>query len=348
MLRLFVPEINSINKPIFEIFEYSGKEGLVISEQAKEFFVLENNIENADWVVIPEFLTTLLTPVGKDLIKKTSQLANSSRKPFGVFSNADLIIDPGVKGVFLFTAGAYSSIPRLMEIPALLPDDPIQKWYQGIWEPWHAEDALVGFCGQATINPAKMLKDSLKIYRLRRDFKKGKSPFLFVPNFLPAWERARILRWLQVSSIKTDFIFRSRYNGGANSPEGKEKLEKEFFQNIRKSLFTVCIRGMGNYSVRFYQTLAMGRIPILIETDSVLPFSSEIAYDQFVLKVPYQNRFDLTPFIASFLNSKSEADLIHIQKMARECWLSNFQVEGMLRNLAIEMRQLSKSHLTAF
>ena len=343
MLRLFVPEINSRNKPVFEIFEYSGKDGLMISGQAKDFFVLEKNIEKADWVIIPEFLTTLLTPFGKDLIKKTCQMANSARKPFGVFSNSDLIIDPGVKDVFLFTAGGYSSIPRLVEIPAILPDDPIQKWYQGIWEPWNSEDALVGFCGQATINPAKMLKDAMKISSLRRDFKKGKSPFLIVPNFLPAWERARILRWLQFSSIKTDFIFRSRYNGGAKSPEGKEKLEKEFFQNIKKSLFTVCIRGLGNYSVRFYQTLAMGRIPILIETDSVLPFALEIPYDQFVLKVPYQSRFDLKAYIEDFLRSKSADDLVQIQKMAREYWMKHLKTEGMLKNLALQMQQLSKA-----
>jgi hypothetical protein len=58
------------------------------------------------------------------------------------------------------------------------------------------------------------------------------------------------------------------------------KMESEFFQNIYENLLTVCIRGFGNYSVRFFQTLAMGRIPVFIESDSVLPFESQIEYNK--------------------------------------------------------------------
>jgi hypothetical protein len=343
MVKLFVPEFNFKNQLMFEIFQYSETRGLIVSEKAEIFFSIEKNINEADWVVIPIFITSLPSASDKEFIKKTSELAKSLKKPFGVFSNSDLIINPGVERVYLFTPGAYSTLPNLVEIPAILPYDPIKRWYQGNWKPWNPKGSWVGFCGQATINPVKMLKDALKISRLRNNLKKGISPYLTVPKFLPAWERARILRKLQSSNLKTDFILRSRYKGGANSPEEKEKVEKEFYQNIQDSLFTVCIRGMGNYSVRFYQTLAMGRIPILIDTDSVLPFSSEIPYDQFVLRVPFQNRFDIKPFVESFIMSKTEDELVQIQKVARESWLRHFQTEGMLRNLAIQMSTLAKS-----
>jgi hypothetical protein len=343
MVKLFVPKIELKNQLFFEIFEYSGKDELIISKSAENSFSLVEHIEDADWVIIPVFITSLSTTSGKEFIKKVSELAKSFKKPFGVFSNSDLIINPGVEDVFLFTPGAYSTHPNLVEIPAILPYDPIQKWYNDDWTPWNTSGSWIGFCGQATINPIKMLKDSFKISKLRRDLKRGVSPYLTVPNFLPAWERARILRRLQSTNLKTDFIFRSRYNAGANTPEIKEKVEQEFYQNIQDSLFTVCVRGMGNYSVRFYQTLAMGRIPILVDSDSVLPFESEISYQKFILKVPFKERFQIDQLVKSFVNSKSADELVQMQKMARECWLKHFQQKGMLSNLAIQMKSLGDS-----
>ena len=43
-----------------------------------------------------------------------------------------------------------------------------------------------------------------------------------------------------------------------------------------KSLFTFCYRGAGNFSYRFYETLMMGRIPILVNTDCVFPFEDKV------------------------------------------------------------------------
>ena len=55
-----------------------------------------------------------------------------------------------------------------------------------------------------------------------------------------------------------------------------KKLRKEYYQNIDNTDYTLCIRGTGNFSVQFYQTLALGRIPIFINTDCILPFEKEI------------------------------------------------------------------------
>lgn len=54
--------------------------------------------------------------------------------------------------------------------------------------------------------------------------------------------------------------------------------------NIRGSHFTICNRGNGNFSMRFYHTLSVGRIPILIDTDLVLPFYDEIPWDNICVR----------------------------------------------------------------
>ena len=45
---------------------------------------------------------------------------------------------------------------------------------------------------------------------------------------------------------------------------------------INGNLFTLCYRGRGNFSVRFYETLMRGRIPIQINSSSIFPYEDEI------------------------------------------------------------------------
>ena len=51
---------------------------------------------------------------------------------------------------------------------------------------------------------------------------------------------------------------------------------REFLSNMLASDYTLCVRGAGNYSYRFYETLAAARVPLFVDSDCVLPFASEI------------------------------------------------------------------------
>ena len=58
--------------------------------------------------------------------------------------------------------------------------------------------------------------------------------------------------------------------------EKSKQLQQEYFDTINNNAFTVCSRGAGNYSIRFYETLRSGRIPVLLDSDMVLPFEEDI------------------------------------------------------------------------
>jgi hypothetical protein len=229
-----------------------------------------------------------------------------------------------------------------VELPALLPYDPIHRWQNGNWAPKIFKGEIeIGFCGQATLNPLKFLKDWYTIESLRCKKKNRKSPFLYIPRFLPAFERGRLLHSLENSKgLKTNFLFRSHYKAGATTTANKNKVEKEFYENIYSNLFTLCLRGMGNYSVRFYQTLAMGRIPVLIDTDSNLPFSDQIDYKNIVVKVPFSDRFNTEDYLIDFLKNKTNSDLVKIQEACRSVWVDHFNSAAMLENLSIKMKSL--------
>jgi hypothetical protein len=81
-------------------------------------------------------------------------------------------------------------------------------------------------------------------------------------------------------NIKSNFIIRKKFWGG--KPHDI-KLLSDFENNMISSHFNVCNRGNGNFSIRFYQTLSCGRIPILLNTDIILPFEEEINWKDFII-----------------------------------------------------------------
>lgn len=343
MINLYSLYLALPDQPIFEIFEKNSKEGVNISELGAPFFKLTEDPKTADWITIPIFSSGLTSEQGKELIQQAHEIATKYQKPLSIFSNSDIIVDPQVSPVTIFTPGSYASMKNQVELPALLHYDPIQIWQNGNWKPLEYNGEIkIGFCGQATRNPLKFIKDWYTIESLRFKKRNGNSTFLYIPRFLPAFERGRLLRSLESSKgLKTNFLLRSHYKAGATTTADKNKVEKEFYENIYSNLFTLCLRGMGNYSVRFYQTLAMGRIPILIDTDSRLPFADQIGYENIIVRIPYQNRFNILIYLNEFLRDKTPSDIENIQWECRRVWLENFNTKAMLKNLALEMKSLA-------
>lgn len=346
-LKIFFPAWDYGDKRLFEIFHRNLQGIIAVSHDAEPFFELTRSPREANWILIPAFTSSLACTEGRLMIRRARDLAKDLKIPLGVFSNSDTIVNPGIDSAYIFTPGAYRYLSLLIELPAVIPLDPIEKFYYGNWTPINFSGLIpsLGFCGQATRHPLKVLKDWMMLRRLEKDSQKPDATYLHVPRFLPAFERGRLLHRIKNSKrIHTDFVLRTHYRGGATTEQEKLRVEKEFFENIQRNLFTLCLRGMGNYSVRFYQTLAMGRIPVLIDTDSVLPFEDQIPYKEFIVRVPYQDRFLVDRYIFDFLNGKDSEHLEQIQRKARQVWLTYFRTQGMLKALAEEMKKLSQNH----
>jgi hypothetical protein len=69
--------------------------------------------------------------------------------------------------------------------------------------------------------------------------------------------------------LETHFIRRAEFFNG--KPGDKQTIE-EYENNLKSSEFVFCLRGTGNYSIRFYESLKGGRIPVIINDDIVMPF----------------------------------------------------------------------------
>ena len=108
----------------------------------------------------------------------------------------------------------------------------------------------------------------------------------------------------------------------------KEKYKFEYWNNILLAPFTICVRGNGNFSVRFYETLALGRIPILIDTDCVLPFDNEINWHKhcIIIKATKPNRIVESAILS--INDMEHSDIINMQIANRKLWIDKLSFSG--------------------
>lgn len=131
------------------------------------------------------------------------------------------------------------------------------------------------------------------------------------------------LDYLSKSSIETNFIIRDAY-----IHKLKKCHKRDFENNMNNNLFTFCYRGGGNFSVRFYETLMRGRIPIVVTTDNVFPYEDKINYSQiglFIEEESLRKEMNLESLILDYYNQKSEQDLIEIQKYNRYVYETYFR-----------------------
>ena len=133
--------------------------------------------------------------------------------------------------------------------------------------------------------------------------------------------REKICQYFSDSGLTTNFILRDSYIFKLQCNQ-----KKEFEDNMNENLFTLCYRGRGNFSVRFYETLMRGRIPIQINSSSIFPYEDEIDYSEIGIFIEEEDlgKVDLEKLVKKYYYSKSVDELLQIQKNNRRIYEEYF------------------------
>jgi hypothetical protein len=123
-----------------------------------------------------------------------------------------------------------------------------------------------------------------------------------------------------------------RWKNPADGQAVQRSSQLEFLENMLNSDYVLCSRGFGNFSYRFYESLASGRIPVLIDTDCVLPFDSIIDWDSYCIRVPEGDVDQIASRIAEFHAGISPADFGDRQLSCRKLWEEWLSPEGFFAN----------------
>lgn len=280
------------------------------------------DIEKADFVVIPQGVRKLDRDT-RAYLANMATLAKTHGKQLLVFMTGDycyrLHID--IPNTVVYKSSDFKHALRQNEIvPApyvgdLAEEHPIQ---------WRSKGArpVVSFCGYAGFPSLKN-----KIKYIGTNLLLSMKAFLVGKDIPKAYKRGIYFRLQALKHLRKDsrinplFIIRTTFSGNVTTAEkDPATLRKEFLDNIVNSDFVLTPKGDGNFSARFYETLSLGRIPVLIDTDMVLPFSDLIDYDSFIVRVPYMDVHKAGDYIMRWWDARSDEEFQATQRSARNAF----------------------------
>jgi hypothetical protein len=276
--------------------------------------------------------------------KTELETARDHGKHLVIFSGGDYPANVPFEDVILFEYAGYQSTPRLRyhsSQPSYI-NDYVEVYNQGklTLRP-KREIPTIGFCGQASTSHFQTVYRNLRLKWQQQRFHQEKLPWE-PPPFETTSFRTKVLKCFENQvGIQTNFIPRKRYRAGETqdkSPHHPAKLE--FVNNILNSDYTICMRGGGNFSVRFYETLSLGRIPVFIDTDCLLPFQDEIDYKAIFPWIDIKDLPHAAEIVRSFHAKLSNEDVFDLQRACRNLWVEHMTPDGFHQDFVKKINQL--------
>jgi len=307
----------------------------------RRFFEM-TSLDQADFAVLPVDWGSILGDAkAMDLARQFVEKASQAGKPTVIFFWSDSDEDIPIKNVVVFRTSLYRSRRKSNELamPAW-SEDFVSKHLRGkLPVRPKAEKPIVGFCGYAFPWEVVLRWRAREILRRGTSLlgiRKNTSVHPLKPGHVV---RAEALRFLSRSPlVRTNFIIRDRFLGGAVLPDGRTDLalmrnvRLGYLQNMIDSDYVLCSRGGGNYSYRLYETVCCGRIPIFIDTDCVLPYDFDIEWKKYCVWVDESELPHIAEKVARFHSDLSPGDFVELQHMCRRLWEEWLSPEGFFAN----------------
>lgn len=155
--------------------------------------------------------------------------------------------------------------------------------------------------------------------------KSYKPKICFTGNYGTYYLREKWINELLKSDLlECNFVNTFIFKGG-----GMNQLLKYY----ESSEFCFCPRGTGNFSIRFYETLYYGRIPVLIDTDILLPFSNVIEWDKYIIIGK-----TIDEIIEKIMYFWNNVDIIKAQIESRKLYDTYFSQEHINNSILNEIK----------
>jgi hypothetical protein len=300
-------------------------------------YALLDQMEEADVVIVPVDISEFFQKQQQDWLFDFIDKGNALQKKIWIYTAGDYGLTLN-KQVYTFRLSGFDSkfdantfiLPSFIEDPYVN----IQNQFQPI-----AKNSVpkIGFVGHASNSWSKWIKEALVF--LLHNYKRFVRVLFtdFQPFYPSSVKRYKCLSLLQKNNqIEANFIFRNQYRAGVKTVEDKKKTTLEFFKNIEENPYTFCLRGAGNYSVRLYETLAMGRIPFVIDTDFRLPLNGSINWERHCVFATDKN---VCQALIDFHQKISEEDFQKMQVNNRNLWLQFLNREAYFTTLSILFKE---------
>jgi hypothetical protein len=343
-----------VKKNLWNYFQ--GKE----KESDFDFLRLVDQPKDADFLLLPHNYFSLKNILGGGLESYLATFVELSKK-YGkkilIFAMADSDEDINIPNSMIFRFSQYGYKKKDNEIMMPFYNAPAYSeggmaYREEVWKNMSyrekQEKPTVSFCGWAgfpSIYRHLTYAGRVGLADFRAHILGDKHAEVHKSGI---YFRRKALKTLGRSKkIKTNFIVRGSYSAqkGRNGKKAirPEEAEREYVESIIQSDFVLSPKGNGNGSIRFYEALSLGRLPILIDTDCVLPLEDVINYAEFVIRVDYREMQSVVGRTLAFYQALSSEEFYTRQKKARESFeflrpgaFCSYHLRIMLLNCALE------------
>lgn len=266
--------------------------------------------------------------------ERAVDVARKHKKPIAVFSLGDFEANFPVDApqVHTFQVSAYRSRRGAGNhaLPAFI-DDPLAARNGRVSVRAKTSRPVLGFCGQAGASLPRHAARFVRTHLRQLRWRLGRE--LWEPAPLEhTWFRHRVLdTFAKSSAVETCYVLRTKYRAGVHTSDRNDPAQaarREFLDNVRDTDFTVCMRGGGNFSVRFYEALAMGRPPVFIDTDCVLPFHDQLEWRRYAVWVDERDLARGPAIVAETHARMSDAEFRERQLECRRLWEERLTPDG--------------------
>lgn len=301
---------------------------------------ITDKIQEADFVVLPMAWNYYYTENNLHLALGLVHQAKTFGKKVLSWTSGDFgVVIPHFDNLVVLRQSGYrSKLPSYHQGMPVFFKDPLTTIYnrKEIFLREKSEKPIIGFCGQAAGSWKKYFQDTIRTGYRNTKYWWGHSPEEPQDLFPSTLRRQKILNKIEKDNrVQANFIKRQKYRAGAKNPEQLHQSTLEFFDNMVHSDYIVCVRGGGNFSVRLYETLAMGRIPVFVNTDCLLPFENSINWKKHMVWVEKKEMNKVCEIIHDFHSKISSTEYTGILEENRKLW-ENSLTSGRFFNAQIE------------
>jgi hypothetical protein len=146
-------------------------------------------------------------------------------------------------------------------------------------------------------------------------------------------------------NVKTEFHTFETFFVGQNSltPEERLNRRKLFIENMLSSEYALVVRGTGNYSYRHYEAMSLGRVPLFIDTDCLLPLPDFIDWPKTMAILDKNNIRNISGFLHGFHNSNDDLDRWGAN--SRKVWSKYLTAEGFFQTILSDQKRARLDNL---
>lgn len=276
-------------------------------------YIEVDSIEKCQVAIYPNRAFNPETLGLNDSVYDAAVLATKFCKPLIIDATSDSDVFLDLPTANILRCGLYKSLKRGFETEC------------PFWSNYRTKDSLdkltilpksskpaIGFCGTTssigklsniskTLLPSSIAKSVLAQGKVARQvnirIREGMSLQLRERAIKTLAADRRIDSYFDISDPHQSYYFNNECN--------RIKLENLFVANINKCDYSLCVRGTGNYSGRFYMALNAGRIPVVLDTDIVIPWEDKFH----IIKIPLHSLEKIGEIILEHFEQISEEEL---------------------------------------